>query len=109
MSFLALRPNLSRLQDLLSEPPESYDEALALTKPLRGSIELKNIYIRHHDQSQYVLEDVSLTIPAGKFVALVGPSGAGKSTLFKLILGLIHADAGVILIDNQPFTTLQPA
>jgi general nucleoside transport system ATP-binding protein len=47
-----------------------------------------------------VLEDVSLTLPPGRFHALLGENGAGKSTLVKCIMGYQPADAGRILIDG---------
>lgn len=50
------------------------------------------------------LQDVSLDIEPGTFISLIGPSGCGKSTLLRLIAGLIQADKGEILIDNQKVT-----
>jgi NitT/TauT family transport system ATP-binding protein len=47
------------------------------------------------------LEDVSLTIPEGRFVSIVGPSGCGKSTLLQIIGGLIAASAGEVTIDGE--------
>ncbi len=46
--------------------------------------------------SQQVLRDVSLRIEPGEVIGLLGPNGAGKSTLMKIMLGLWHADSGVV-------------
>ncbi len=47
------------------------------------------------------VDDVSLAIPAGQFVALVGASGSGKTTLLKLVNRLVDADAGVVRVDGD--------
>src|SRR5574344_947969 len=67
-----------------------------MTKTL---IELQHIsFAYEHTQ---VLQDISLTIHEGEFVALLGPNGSGKSTLLKIILGLLKPDSGhVILFDT---------
>lgn len=51
-----------------------------------------------------IIEDIQLTIPAGKFFALLGPSGCGKTTLLRLIAGLEKADSGEIFLGNQNIT-----
>lgn len=53
-----------------------------------------------------VLRDVSLSLAPGEAVALLGPNGAGKTTCFYIMTGLIHPDAGQILIDGRPVTDL---
>lgn len=50
-----------------------------------------------------VLKDVSLSVGAGEFVAVLGPSGCGKSTLLNLIAGLQEPDSGEVLLDGDPF------
>ena len=56
-----------------------------------------------------VLTDVSLVIGEGEFVALIGPNGSGKTTLLKILLGLLTAEQGAVLLDNQPLASLPPA
>jgi sulfonate transport system ATP-binding protein len=55
---------------------------------------------------QTVLQDISLDLKAGEFVAIVGKSGSGKSTLMRLIAGLDTADQGEITIGDEPLDGL---
>ncbi|MBT1171180.1 ABC transporter ATP-binding protein [Bifidobacterium sp. SO4] len=50
---------------------------------------------KHYD-SGFTLDDITFDLPAGYIMGLIGPNGAGKSTLIKLILNMIHRDAGEI-------------
>lgn len=50
-----------------------------------------------------ILDDVSINIAPGSFVALLGPSGAGKSTLLKALNGAVRASAGRVLVNNIDF------
>ncbi|NMM93557.1 ABC transporter ATP-binding protein [Bifidobacterium sp. DSM 109957] len=52
---------------------------------------------KHYD-SGFTLDDVTFDLPAGYIMGLIGPNGAGKSTLIKLILNMIHRDAGEIQV-----------
>lgn len=49
-----------------------------------------------------VVEDVSIRIDAGEYVAVIGPNGSGKSTLLKLMLGLLRPDAGAAWLFGEP-------
>lgn len=57
-------------------------------------------------QRRSVLQDVSLSIAAGEYVAIMGESGAGKSTLLNLIAGLDTPDSGRIFLDGTDVATL---
>ena len=52
------------------------------------------------------LDDISLTIPAGAFVAIVGPSGCGKSTLLNIAAGLLAPSSGRVKADGEPLNGL---
>ena len=49
-----------------------------------------------------VVEDISLRVDAGEYVAIVGPNGSGKSTLMKLMLGLLRPDDGAARLFGEP-------
>jgi NitT/TauT family transport system ATP-binding protein len=54
------------------------------------------------------IQDVSLTLAAGEFVALLGPSGCGKSTLLRMITGLQQPTQGRVLYRRRPLTGVNP-
>ncbi len=68
---------------------------------LSGAIEVNHVSFRYHPDAPYILNDVSLSIKPGQFVAIVGPSGSGKSTLFRLLLGFETPEAGSIYYNSQ--------
>ena len=76
----------------------SKQDAMSPTHPF---IQARDIGLRF-GADDAVLADVSLTIAAGDFVALVGTSGVGKSTLLRLLGGLLTPSRGRVLIDGAP-------
>ena len=90
-----------RLFGLLDTKPNIIDKPDAATLKIKGgNIVLNQVnfsYIPKHP----VIKGVSLSVPAGKLVALVGPSGAGKSTILNLIPRFYEVDSGVIKIDGM--------
>jgi ABC-type Mn2+/Zn2+ transport system ATPase subunit len=63
-------------------------------------IELENVTVRY--QELVALEDVSLKVAPGEFLALIGPNGSGKTTLVKTILGLVTPAAGAVRLFGKP-------
>lgn len=68
-----------------------------------GSIELKNVSFAYPKHTDYVLKNVSMSIPKGKKIAIVGYNGAGKSTLVKLLLRLYDPSSGEITWNHNEY------
>ncbi|WP_314721620.1 ATP-binding cassette domain-containing protein [Haemophilus pittmaniae] len=64
------------------------------------AIEIRNISKCYGNKT--VVDNVSLTIPAGKITSFIGPNGAGKSTVLSIISRLLSADSGEVLLNNEP-------
>lgn len=71
-------------------------------------VRIRDVFKSYQRGSQIlqVLQDISLDIAEGEFMALMGPSGSGKSTLLNLIAGIDKADRGSITIGGVDITTL---
>ncbi len=68
-------------------------------------LELKNISWTTPDGKK-VLDNVSLTVPDRKLIAITGPNGGGKTTLAKVMAGIITPERGTILLDGEDITGL---
>ena len=73
---------------------------------LTHGIRLDHVSFTYPGTSRVVLDDVSLTIPAGSVVAIVGENGAGKSTLVKLLAKLYEPSSGAIVVDETPLARI---
>jgi putative ABC transport system ATP-binding protein len=75
---------------------------------MSGIVEVQNVYKAYKRDSMEipVLENISLSIPEGEFVALMGPSGSGKTTLLNLIAGIDRPTRGTIQVAGDEVSTL---
>ena len=69
-------------------------------KKVEGGVELTDVSFAYPDREP-ILEDFSLSIPAGQTVAIVGPTGSGKSTIVRLLLRFYDPQSGTITLDDQ--------
>jgi len=90
-----------RFIQILDIRPEIVDrkDAIQLNN-VKGNIELRDVSFSYNEKES-VLENMNLTIDAGKTLALVGPSGGGKTTLCHLIPRFYDIEDGQILIDGN--------
>lgn len=80
------------------------DRELALpegnTKGLKERVQLNQVSFRFPQAKKPVLNDITLEIKKGQFVAICGPSGGGKSTLLKVLMGLLNPSSGEVICDD---------
>jgi zinc transport system ATP-binding protein len=74
---------------------------------VRPALTLEGVGVRFGDLQ--ALEDLTLTVPAGAFTAIVGPNGSGKSTFIKMLLGLVPTSAGRVRVLDGPPGAAPPA
>ncbi|MFZ5642328.1 MAG: NHLP bacteriocin export ABC transporter permease/ATPase subunit [Bacillota bacterium] len=105
ISSLSIVPLYERLKPILETPPE-VNEVREDPGSLTGEIEISRLFFRYHAGGPMVLQDISLHIRPGEFVAVVGPSGSGKSTLLRLLLGFETPESGAVYYNGEDLAVL---
>lgn len=95
-----IKPTIEMAMPILEEIPEISEKKAGISK-LNGNIQIENLYFKYKEDMPYILEDFSLKIKAGQYVAIVGETGCGKSTLIRLLLGFEKAKRGAIFYDSK--------
>ena len=108
LSFGRVKPILEMAEPFLKTEPETADNKEMVTK-ISGGIELNNVYFRYSENSPYIVNDLSLKIKEGEYVAIVGRTGCGKSTLMRLLLGFEKPEKGAIYYDGKDLNSLDLA
>lgn len=103
-----LRLHRERIADIALEEREGRVDSAALRIELQGRIEARSLSFSYGDQSPSILNDFSLQVSPGEFVAIAGRSGVGKSTLIKLLCKLLTPGAGVLFVDGTDVNSLDP-
>ncbi|GAB2180920.1 NHLP bacteriocin export ABC transporter permease/ATPase subunit [Denitratisoma sp. agr-D3] len=102
---LGALPLYERAKPILEAPPEN-QAGRSSPGVLDGAVEFAGVSFAYQADAAPVVQDLSFTLRAGEFAALVGPSGSGKSTVLRLLLGLENPSQGEIFFDGKPASRL---
>lgn len=105
LTLADIRPILEMAKPILETVPE-VSEGKRIVTALKGNIELNNVSFKYSDNMPNVIDDLSLKIKAGQYVAVVGKTGCGKSTLMRLLLGFEKPQKGAVYYDGHDITSL---
>ena len=100
-----IKPVLEEVKPIMDAEPEVSEGRRIVTK-LSGNIELNNISFRYNENTPNIIDNLSLNIKSGQYVALVGSTGCGKSTLVRLILGFEKPQKGSVYFDRHDINSL---
>ncbi len=93
-------PMLEMAKPILEAIPEN-SEHKEIINDISGAIEMNHLSFRYDHDLPYVIDDLSLSIKPGEYVAIVGSTGCGKSTLLRLLLGFETPSKGSIFYDKH--------
>ena len=97
-------PTLTLIESLegVEENPEASNVLETKHEGFIPDIEIHNLSLTYPQKEIPALDQISLNIESGSFVAIVGPSGAGKTSLVDVLLGVLHESSGTVLISGKP-------
>ena len=100
LTVAQIKPIMDMVEPILKAVPEISEGKQMITR-LSGSIELDNVSFRYNENMPLVIDDLSLKIRPGQYVAIVGATGCGKSTLLRLMLGFESPQKGAVYVDGK--------
>ena len=100
-----IQPTLEQVRPIMEAVPEISEDKKMVTH-ISGAIEMNNVSFRYDESMPWVLNNLSLKIKPGQYVAIVGKTGCGKSTLLRLLLGFETAQKGAVYYDGKDINTL---
>ncbi|MBQ6563000.1 MAG: NHLP bacteriocin export ABC transporter permease/ATPase subunit [Clostridia bacterium] len=107
ISTASVRPVLEMAEPILKAEPEVSGEKEAPSR-VTGNIEMSHVSFRYETNTPFILQDLSLKIREGEYVAIVGRTGCGKSTLVRLLLGFEQPESGAVYYDHHDLANIDP-
>ena len=105
LTLSRIKPVVENVKPILEAEPEVGENKEIVTS-LSGAIELDNVTFRYSDDTPIVIDNMSLRIKKGQYLAIVGATGCGKSTLMRLLLGFEKPQRGTIYYDRKDINKL---
>ena len=105
LELLDMLAKFERIKPIIAAEKEVRIDAID-PGPLEGRVTLQDVSFGYDPKGPAILQNLSIDIRPGEFLALVGPSGCGKSTIFRLLVGFERPDAGRVLFDGQDLNQL---
>ena len=100
-----IRPMLEMAEPFLQTVPETSSDKEIVTE-IAGRVELEHVTFRYDEGQPPVIDDLSLAVRPGEYVAIVGKTGCGKSTLVRLLLGFETPEKGAVYYDGKDLSNL---
>src|SRR5699024_1422412 len=72
---------------------------------MEHAIKTEGLFYRYHEESEWAVNNISISVSSGEWLAIVGHNGSGKSTLARLLNGLLIPDMGSVFVEG--FTTTE--
>ena len=111
-NFVSMRCEMERVEDVLDYPVDVPDKPVAVEdksdRKLKGEVRLDNITFGYSRLAEPIIENFSVSLKPGSWVAIVGGSGSGKSTVAKLVTGLYKPWSGSITFDGLTKEQIDP-
>ena len=95
LTVAQIQPVLEMAEPFLTTEPESSQDKKILTS-ITGGVALSHVSFRYTEDGPYILNDLSINIRPGEYVAVVGRTGCGKSTLVRVLLGFEKPEKGAV-------------
>lgn len=99
------KPILEMAKPIMETVPEVSEGKMVIDR-LSGGIELNNVSFRYNENMPLVVDNLSLKIRPGQYVAIVGSTGCGKSTLMRIMLGFEKPQKGAVYFDGKDLNSI---
>lgn len=105
LNIAKIKPVMNMIKPILEAIPEVSEGKSVVTR-LSGGIDINNVTFGYDESMPPILDDISLKIKPGQYVAIVGTTGCGKSTLMRIMLGFETPKKGSVYFDGKDLSTV---